>query len=82
MLLGQLPQQLLHLAHKLDVKGVEMADRGPGEGLEHLGMGVGGTWTEQQTFRGGDRIELEPMAGIDGRLHRKNQDRSGGGRVG
>ena len=72
-------QQLLHFAHQLDVEGIEMADRRPGEGLEHLGMGVGGTWTEQQTFGSGDRIQQEPMAGIERRLHGKNQDRSGGG---
>ena len=64
--LPHVAQQLLHLTHQLDIQGIEVADRHPGQGLKHHRMGIGGAWSEQQTFRRSDGIQPEPMGVVDG----------------
>lgn len=59
-------QQLLHLAHQLDVERIEVTDRAARQGGQHGGMGIGRAWTQQQPFRGGDRSDREAMTVADG----------------
>ena len=44
--LPDVAEQLLHLPHQLDVEGIQVANRHAGEGLQHGGMGIGGTGTQ------------------------------------
>ena len=64
-------QQLLHLPHQLDIEGIQVADRGAGQGLQHGRMGVGWSRTEQQPVWCGDRGQSKAMGGIDWRQHRE-----------
>ena len=55
--LPDVTQQLLHLAHQGDIEGIEMADRRAAQGLQHRGVGIGRSRTQQQPVRCGDRAE-------------------------
>ena len=79
-------QQLLHLHHQLQVQRIEVTDRHASEGFQHLGMGVGGSGTEQQSFRCGNGGEPNSVLVRDVRQNRKGQglraEETGEGRVG
>ena len=39
------------------------------QGLQHRGMGIGGTWSQQQSLRGGDASQMQAVRlihGLDG----------------
>ena len=64
-------QEFLHFPHQLDIEGIEVADGGAGQGLQHRGMGIGGAWTQQEPVGGGDRSQRAAMGLIQGRQHGK-----------
>ena len=64
-------QQFLHFPHQLNVKGIEVADGGARQGLQHRGMGIGRAWSQQQPVRSGDRSQRAAMGLIQGRQHGK-----------
>ena len=55
--LPDVTQQLLHLAHQGDIQRIEMADRRAAQSLQHRGVGIGWSRTQQQPVRCGDRAE-------------------------
>ena len=70
-------QELLHLTHQLDVKGIQVADRRAGQGIQHRGVGIGRAGTQEQPVGRGDRRKGLPVTVVDreGSVRHQDQER-------
>ncbi len=66
-------KKLLHFAHQLHIKRIEVTNRSPRQSLEHRWISVRGSWTEQQTIGGVNRGNDRSMGRINqpGRVRRR-----------
>ena len=70
-------KKLLDFTHQLYIKRIKVADRIARQSLEHRGIGVRRSWTEQQTIGGVDRGNGPAMGRINqpgGVRRRQSQD--------